>query len=584
MLEDKERQRATKKDSQQEIFPSAKWPEPLQRTHKSTIERLKSSSREEDNAIFTEKSEVDMFFPLKPVCHRRAFNLNNCQSDISGGVQKDRKRLEYHFCSTSQSKQPYEMRQEKNYQGKLQPFDTETTGTLFNRHQTLHEDQQRLQENQKRLTKEIRIREIVLHEKLVKAEQQLRKVQLRTLSEDRLKREEMHKSMHTGKAESRLYYNEKVNWNWERTRELALKGQRDGHNEKSRDRVRGNKNSPEILESCPREMNLYKKEKSREGREWVNRGRNTEVTTNYKTQERKQSSDEEITRQKLEMSRTEKDKIRRERSVNWEIKEPNQRGWKMEILNDREKRRGEQAMARTNIETDDGEKRWNILDKLKSNLNGKSKAPLRHDQMNGIAADQWPTLERLHQSRIKAVVETTNNKLPTESLTEVTPHTPPTNQKGKRLQQVELSPERSPDADGLLVPCGLCHRRFAEDRLERHSRVCKKMQLSTRKVFDSSKYRAKGTDLEEFTKANGRSKTPELKKNNWRQKHEALIRNMRQARAPVPGRFQPQTNADLNPDYITCPYCGRRFAPGPAERHIPKCQNIKSRPPPLKHR
>ncbi|XP_059375451.1 zinc finger C2HC domain-containing protein 1C [Carassius carassius] len=150
-------------------------------------------------------------------------------------------------------------------------------------------------------------------------------------------------------------------------------------------------------------------------------------------------------------------------------------------------------------------------------------------------------------------------------------------QKGERLQQVELSLEEDLDASQQLIPCDVCHRCFARERLETHMRVCEK-QRPRRKIFDMSQYRAKGTDLEEFMKTNSRSRTPELKKNNWRQKHEAFIQTMRQGRGSVP----PQSLSNLNPEYVSCPHCGRRFAPGPAERHIPKCQNIKSRPPPPK--
>ncbi|XP_051722904.1 zinc finger C2HC domain-containing protein 1C [Ctenopharyngodon idella] len=149
-------------------------------------------------------------------------------------------------------------------------------------------------------------------------------------------------------------------------------------------------------------------------------------------------------------------------------------------------------------------------------------------------------------------------------------------QRGNRLQQVELSPEEDPDAPHQLVPCNVCHRCFARDRLETHMRVCEKKRPQ-RKIFDMSQYRAKGTELEEFMKINSRSKTPERKKNNWRQKHEAFIQTMRQGRS-----HEPQSISSLNPEYVTCPHCGRKFAPGPAERHIPKCQNIKSRPAPPK--
>ncbi|XP_048829799.1 zinc finger C2HC domain-containing protein 1C [Brienomyrus brachyistius] len=131
-----------------------------------------------------------------------------------------------------------------------------------------------------------------------------------------------------------------------------------------------------------------------------------------------------------------------------------------------------------------------------------------------------------------------------------------------------------------LLPCKHCHRSFAAERLERHLKACEKVHHSKRKVFDSSKYRAKGTDLEEFMKTNTRSKTPEPKKSNWRQKHEIFIRNIRQGLLPANGALRPKLPASINPDYVACPHCDRRFAPGPAERHIPKCQHIKSRPPP----
>ncbi|KAF4102602.1 hypothetical protein G5714_017402 [Onychostoma macrolepis] len=153
-------------------------------------------------------------------------------------------------------------------------------------------------------------------------------------------------------------------------------------------------------------------------------------------------------------------------------------------------------------------------------------------------------------------------------------------QRGKHLQQVELSLEENRVAPHLLIPCNVCHRCFARDRLETHMRVCERKRPQ-RKIFDMSQYRAKGTDLEDFMKTNGRSKTPP-KKNNWRQKHEAFVQTMRQGQAHTPGSVPPQSASNLNSEYVSCPHCGRKFAPGPSERHIPKCQNIRSRPPPPK--
>ncbi|XP_040188751.1 zinc finger C2HC domain-containing protein 1C isoform X2 [Rana temporaria] len=140
-----------------------------------------------------------------------------------------------------------------------------------------------------------------------------------------------------------------------------------------------------------------------------------------------------------------------------------------------------------------------------------------------------------------------------------------------------------------LVPCDLCGRRFMVHRLEKHMQVCQKMLNSKRKVFDSSKARAKGTDLEQYLHTKGRTKDPppQVKGSSWRQKHESFIRNIRQARVVQdvvskggkPSDVPPPP-PDENPDYVTCPHCSRRFAPRPAERHIPMCATIKNRPCP----
>ena len=47
------------------------------------------------------------------------------------------------------------------------------------------------------------------------------------------------------------------------------------------------------------------------------------------------------------------------------------------------------------------------------------------------------------------------------------------------------------------APCRLCGRRFLPERLNKHMVACKASQ-KTRKRFDASKARIKGTELEEF--------------------------------------------------------------------------------------
>ncbi|NWY08993.1 ZC21C protein, partial [Aphelocoma coerulescens] len=138
--------------------------------------------------------------------------------------------------------------------------------------------------------------------------------------------------------------------------------------------------------------------------------------------------------------------------------------------------------------------------------------------------------------------------------------------------------------------CSFCKRKFLCTRLEKHMSICGKNQDSKRKVFDSSKARARGTELEQYQQRKSsrspQSKTPP-RKNNWKQKHEALIHIVSQARQVQQILAKGGKVSDLpplppieNPDYVACTYCGRKFAPRAAERHIPKCKNIKNRPPP----
>ncbi|NXA06146.1 ZC21C protein, partial [Sapayoa aenigma] len=141
-----------------------------------------------------------------------------------------------------------------------------------------------------------------------------------------------------------------------------------------------------------------------------------------------------------------------------------------------------------------------------------------------------------------------------------------------------------------LGQCSFCKRKFLCTRLEKHMSICHKNQNSKRKVFDSSKARARGTELEQYQpRKSSRNPQDETapRRNNWKQKHEALIQTVCQARQLQQVLARGGKVSDLpplppitNPDYIACTYCGRQFAPRAAERHIPKCKNIKNRPPP----
>ncbi|XP_009907700.2 zinc finger C2HC domain-containing protein 1C [Dryobates pubescens] len=144
---------------------------------------------------------------------------------------------------------------------------------------------------------------------------------------------------------------------------------------------------------------------------------------------------------------------------------------------------------------------------------------------------------------------------------------------------------------GELGQCSFCGRKFFCARLETHMNICSKSQGSKRKVFDSRKARAKGTELEQYQQSSAMSQNEPSRKNNRRQKHKSLIQTLCQTHQVQQVLSKGGNVSDLpllppieNPGYVTCPYCSRRFAPRAAERHIPKCRNIKNRPPPPRRR
>ncbi|PNI86919.1 ZC2HC1B isoform 1 [Pan troglodytes] len=137
------------------------------------------------------------------------------------------------------------------------------------------------------------------------------------------------------------------------------------------------------------------------------------------------------------------------------------------------------------------------------------------------------------------------------------------------------------DGNQELFPCEVCGRRFAADVLERHGPICKKLFNRKRKPFSSLKQRLQGTDIPTVKKT-PQSKSPPVRKSNWRQQHEDFINAIRSAKqcmlAIKEGRpLPPPPPPSLNPDYIQCPYCMRRFNESAAERHTNFCKDQSSR-------
>ncbi|XP_019600004.2 zinc finger C2HC domain-containing protein 1B [Rhinolophus sinicus] len=137
------------------------------------------------------------------------------------------------------------------------------------------------------------------------------------------------------------------------------------------------------------------------------------------------------------------------------------------------------------------------------------------------------------------------------------------------------------DGNQELFPCEVCGRRFAADVLERHGPICRKLFSKKRKPFNSLKQRLQGTDIPTVRNA-PQSKPPPVRKANWRQQHEDFINAIRSAKQctlaikegqPLP----PPPAPSINPDYIQCPYCMRRFNENAANRHINFCKDQSSR-------
>ncbi|EDO46282.1 predicted protein, partial [Nematostella vectensis] len=133
-----------------------------------------------------------------------------------------------------------------------------------------------------------------------------------------------------------------------------------------------------------------------------------------------------------------------------------------------------------------------------------------------------------------------------------------------------------------LEPCGNCGRTFNTDTLARHQKICTK--LKKRKQFDSSKKRTEGIVDISLLKSKPSNIALELKpkRSNWKQKHEEFLATVRSARQvttavkrgePLP----PPPPPTINPDYVQCPHCSRRFNEHAAERHISFCKEQKSR-------
>eukprot|EP00595_Chromulina_sp_UTEXLB2642_P002413 CAMPEP_0196761346 /NCGR_PEP_ID=MMETSP1095-20130614/545_1 /TAXON_ID=96789 ORGANISM="Chromulina nebulosa, Strain UTEXLB2642" /NCGR_SAMPLE_ID=MMETSP1095 /ASSEMBLY_ACC=CAM_ASM_000446 /LENGTH=587 /DNA_ID=CAMNT_0042110753 /DNA_START=13 /DNA_END=1776 /DNA_ORIENTATION=+ len=163
-----------------------------------------------------------------------------------------------------------------------------------------------------------------------------------------------------------------------------------------------------------------------------------------------------------------------------------------------------------------------------------------------------------------------------------------------------------------LFECPDCGRKFNEVALKKHAKICAKVFLQKRKVFDTTKMRIQDNpDLVKLlkekkkrtrnVKSTTQIETPATailrnredapingeKQSKWKEQSKQFRDVMKQARLasqaikngdPLP----PVVLSTPDPSLIQCPHCERRFNDKAAERHIPLCTNIRAKPNTLK--
>ncbi|KAK6111802.1 zinc-finger of a C2HC-type family protein [Brugia pahangi] len=172
-----------------------------------------------------------------------------------------------------------------------------------------------------------------------------------------------------------------------------------------------------------------------------------------------------------------------------------------------------------------------------------------------------------------------------------------------------------PGENEKVYPCEICGRNFVKNSLMKHEVICQKMVKAKRKVFDSGKQRATGSDITIDNVINARKEREKLggtfprPKTSWREKHETFVNAVSTSkqtnnslRADTPFSVVPKVRIEdlvyismaycllagfgllafnlMN--YVKCEYCERSFNKAAAERHIPFCKTQQKKKGPIK--
>nr|CRZ23088.1 Bm5523 [Brugia malayi] len=145
-----------------------------------------------------------------------------------------------------------------------------------------------------------------------------------------------------------------------------------------------------------------------------------------------------------------------------------------------------------------------------------------------------------------------------------------------------------PGENEKVYPCEICGRNFVKNSLMKHEVICQKMVKAKRKVFDSGKQRATGSDITIDNVINARKEREKLggtfprPKTSWREKHETFV-NAVSTSKQTNNSLRADTPFSVVPkDYVKCEYCERSFNKAAAERHIPFCKTQQKKKGPIK--
>eukprot|EP00439_Symbiodinium_sp_Y106_P081172 s1297_g20.t1 len=218
--------------------------------------------------------------------------------------------------------------------------------------------------------------------------------------------------------------------------------------------------------------------------------------------------------------------------------------------------------------------------------------PLRQPQQRGVSLPPLPRTQRLMAAASAEQADSTPSNAPSKKQgrsSSPQPLQPLPRRRPRRNGPVQSLDWQSKEAwratDGVLmrayaarvekdaptIPCPHCGRKFREEALATHARVCVNVFGKQRKAFDAQRQRMPPGALRR------RARIREVKLvNNWRQQSRALRLAMRAARRSYHARDRflgPTSGEAAGLDgRIPCPHCGRKFGENQAARHIPVCR------------